>query len=234
MRIGELARRSGVAVPTIKYYLREGLLPAGTSTGPNQADYDDTHLHRLRLVRALIDIGGLTVAGTRDVLSAVDDPFVVGHELLGAAHCAIVPARRSTRGEVRDGDGWQSARADLGGWTARRGWLISPDAPALDQLADVVSALRTLGLDELLDRLDAYADAAVTVAEHDIDTVLARAGGGEASAELMLEAVVTGTVLGEAMFNALRLLAQEDASARRFGFGRLSEEPAHAGSSEVS
>ncbi len=27
MRISELSRRSGVSIPTIKYYLRDGLLP---------------------------------------------------------------------------------------------------------------------------------------------------------------------------------------------------------------
>lgn len=30
MRIGELSRRTGVPVPTIKYYVREGLLPPGS------------------------------------------------------------------------------------------------------------------------------------------------------------------------------------------------------------
>ena len=39
VRIAELSSRSGTSIPSIKYYLREGLLPAGTSTGRNQADY---------------------------------------------------------------------------------------------------------------------------------------------------------------------------------------------------
>ena len=38
MRIAELSRRSGDSIPSIKFYLREGLLPAGTATGRNQAD----------------------------------------------------------------------------------------------------------------------------------------------------------------------------------------------------
>ena len=37
MRIAELSQTTGVPVPTIKYYLREGLLPAGELTSPNQA-----------------------------------------------------------------------------------------------------------------------------------------------------------------------------------------------------
>ncbi len=46
MRISELSRRSGVSIPTIKYYLRDGLLPAGRATAANQADYDEDHLRR--------------------------------------------------------------------------------------------------------------------------------------------------------------------------------------------
>ena len=53
MRIAELSRDSGVPVPTIKYYVREGLLPPGELTSPNQAQYDASHLRRLRLIRAL-------------------------------------------------------------------------------------------------------------------------------------------------------------------------------------
>ena len=40
MRIGELSRLSGVPVATIKYYLREGLLPPGVHSHPNQANYN--------------------------------------------------------------------------------------------------------------------------------------------------------------------------------------------------
>ena len=98
-----------------------------------------------------------------------------------------------------------------------RGWHISPDAPALDQLTDVLAAVRSLGLDELRSAADTYADAAELVAARDLATVAAQGAsggdGGEARA-LMMQAVVTGTVLGEAMLAALRRLAQEDASAR--------------------
>ncbi|WP_079051275.1 MerR family DNA-binding transcriptional regulator [Streptomyces curacoi] len=37
MKISELSRRSGVSIPTIKYYLRDGLLPHGQATATNQA-----------------------------------------------------------------------------------------------------------------------------------------------------------------------------------------------------
>ena len=92
MRIAELSRRSGTSIPTIKYYLREGLLPAGTATGRNQAEYGEAHRHRLRLIRALIDVGGLSVAAARDVLAAVDAPDLPSHFLLGAAHGSLAAA----------------------------------------------------------------------------------------------------------------------------------------------
>ena len=41
MRISELSARTGVPVATIKYYLREGLLPEGERTAPTQATYAD-------------------------------------------------------------------------------------------------------------------------------------------------------------------------------------------------
>ncbi|KUP95458.1 MerR family transcriptional regulator, partial [Thermobifida cellulosilytica] len=71
MRIGELSRRSGVSVPTIKYYLREGMLPEGERTAANQVRYSESHLRRLRLIRGLIDVGGLPVPTVREVLAEI-------------------------------------------------------------------------------------------------------------------------------------------------------------------
>ncbi len=53
MRISELAARTGVPLATVKYYLREGLLMPGHATSATQAQYDDSHVRRLGLVRAL-------------------------------------------------------------------------------------------------------------------------------------------------------------------------------------
>ena len=51
MRISELASRSGVPPATVKYYLREGLLHPGRALSRTQADYDASHVDRVRLVR---------------------------------------------------------------------------------------------------------------------------------------------------------------------------------------
>ncbi|WP_335975172.1 MerR family transcriptional regulator [Streptomyces sp. CA2R106] len=83
MRISELSRRSGVPNATIKFYLREGLLPPGRATAATQAEYGDQHLRRLRLIRALIGVRGLTVQQTRDVLGAVSENEADLHQVLG-------------------------------------------------------------------------------------------------------------------------------------------------------
>jgi len=88
MRMKELSEASGVPVATIKFYLRERLLPAGERTQPNQSQYTDAHLGRIRLIRALIEVGGLSVAGARGVIAVLDLPGQSVHNVLGLAQHA--------------------------------------------------------------------------------------------------------------------------------------------------
>src|SRR5688500_1047600 len=51
--------------------LRAGLLPRGTTQSSTWASYDEDHLRRLRLVRALADVAGLSLEEVRGVVDAV-------------------------------------------------------------------------------------------------------------------------------------------------------------------
>src|ERR1041385_2084643 len=86
MKISELESRSGVPLPTIKFYIREGILPPGRRTAKNQADYSDEHLERLLLVRALRDDAGLPVATIANAMKAADARV---EEFVGAAIDAL-------------------------------------------------------------------------------------------------------------------------------------------------
>lgn len=206
MRIGELSSRSGVPVPTIKFYVREGLLPAGQLTSPNQASYDSGHERRLRLIRALLDVGGLSLAAIGDVLRVVEDPEQPVHKVLGIAAKRLTPPRGGESGpELED------ARDEVAELLERRGWRVGADGPAGESLAEVVVALRRAGHGGFVELLDDYAAAAEAVARVDLDYV-----GRRVAREDLVESVVVGTVLGEAMFGALRRLAQADASARAY------------------
>jgi DNA-binding transcriptional MerR regulator len=206
LRIAELSARTGVAIPTIKYYLREGLLEPGAARAANQADYSERHVQRLRLVRALVDVGGVPIAAARDVVAALGRTDLPPHDLLGVAHEAVAPARHPDRSSAD----WQRARAEAEDLADRRGWRVNPDSHGMNMLADVLMALSTLEVPELLADLDVYADTAQRLATIEVNHVIAR---GDPTR--MLELVVLGTVLGESLFAALRLLAHEHASAER-------------------
>ena len=51
MKIGELAAASDTVVETIRYYEREGLLPAPDRTESNYRTYSQEHLARLQFIR---------------------------------------------------------------------------------------------------------------------------------------------------------------------------------------
>ncbi|MGW0475718.1 MerR family transcriptional regulator [Streptomyces coeruleorubidus] len=85
---------------TIKYYRREGLLPEGRALNPTTVEYDEEHIQRLRLIRFLIQLGGLSVARTREVLEAVDRPLDA-FETLGVVHHAL-PVPSAETNERKD------------------------------------------------------------------------------------------------------------------------------------
>jgi DNA-binding transcriptional MerR regulator len=201
MRIGELSRVTGVPVPTIKYYIREGLLPAGEPTGRNQARYEELHERRLTLVRALVDVGGLSVAATRRVLEQLDRPGITLREALGKTQFALAPPGPD------EPTGGAAEEVDV--LLARLGWRVGTSNPARRTLAELLRTLRRLGQDDVLAVVDAYAAAAERLAEVEVALVLARP-----DTESRLEGVVVGSVLGDALLGALRRLAQENAASR--------------------
>lgn len=55
--IGEASRRSGVGIETIRYYEREGIVPAPERTASNRRVYSPQDVGRLRLLRRCRDLG---------------------------------------------------------------------------------------------------------------------------------------------------------------------------------
>lgn len=206
MRIAELSQKTGVPVPTIKYYLREGLLPAGELTSPNQARYDDRHVQRLRLVRVLLDVGRLPIATIRQLLGALDEPDPDVHRVLGRALPSAAGGKEPT-----DPAAVHAARARIDELAAQRGWLVGEDAPARQAAAEVLAAFGQVGADVGV-LLEQYADVAETIARFDLEFV-----GRAPDAEGMLHAAVVGSILGDSLLAALRRMTQEHESAKKFG-----------------
>lgn len=206
MRIGELSSRTGVPIPTIKYYLREGLLPAGERTSPNQAQYGELHVRRLKLIRAMLDVGGMSVAATSSVLLAIDSGENSLHGILGVAQSAVTTPVR-----VGDDEKRRLAEQDVAGLIRRRGWQVKATNPAVQALVQIAATFRELGQEDLLAIFDGYAAAAERLADAEMEIISKRP-----DPDSKVEGAVLGTVLGDAVMSAMRRMAQEDASGRFF------------------
>jgi len=89
--IGQIARRTGIKVPTIRYYEQMGLIdPPGRSAG-NQRRYDEAGLERLGFIRHARALG-LSIDMIRDLISLAQDkemPCDRAHEI-AAQHAAHI------------------------------------------------------------------------------------------------------------------------------------------------
>jgi len=81
MRMRELETRSGVGRETIRFYIREGLLPEPARAARNSASYSDAHVERLGVIKRLQEERFLPLAVIRGLLDR-GDGAVAG--LLGA------------------------------------------------------------------------------------------------------------------------------------------------------
>jgi DNA-binding transcriptional MerR regulator len=73
LRMGELAEASGVPAPTIKHYLREGLLPEPVKTSRNMAYYPPEFVDRIRLIKRLQEERFMPLKAIKSVLDEGPD-----------------------------------------------------------------------------------------------------------------------------------------------------------------
>ncbi|MFF0203809.1 MerR family transcriptional regulator [Streptomyces sp. NPDC005017] len=209
MRIKELSRLSGVPVATIKYYLREGLLPPGRPTAATQAEYDEQHVRRLKLVRALIGVRGLSVSAAKNVVNAVTEEQTDVHTLLGLVS-GMWPLGTDPGGqalcETPPGD------SETDALLAELGWSVTEHNPARQVLDHTLLTLRSLGMDYDWRFLLPYARLVHGIAALDLDQLRAPLDPLEKA-----EQAVLLTFLLEPALLALRRLAQEAESHLRYG-----------------
>ena len=205
MRMSELSIVAGMPVATIKYYLREGLVPAGTSITATSSSYDGGHVERLQLIRALVDCAGLSIAQVRRVAQTLDNPPERWHDMLGTAHGVLCgPAD----------EGLETASADR--LLGRLRWAVGDCSPARADLARGLAGLDAAGMEVSAEDLDGYAAAARSAATIDVASLPTD------SPDAALRQAIIGTALLDPVLVALRRLAQEHISSQTFGRKRTS------------
>ncbi|WP_106816718.1 MerR family transcriptional regulator [Microbacterium timonense] len=191
MKISELSESSGVPVATVKFYIREGMLPRGEATSATRAEYGEEHLARLRLIAALADVRGLPLSRVRDILTLIDKPEDDPVETLGRAVGALPPYVETAH------DDFPRARAAIG----TLGFTYDPGFTAVAQLEEALRALDGAGLDASTAALRRYGDAMREVAAAEIAPM----------ADMPLDEAVAYAILGTALYEpvllALRRLA---------------------------
>ena len=72
MKIGDLAKRAGVGIDTVRYYEREGLLPQAQRRSSGYRMYDVDDIQRLRFIRRAKALG-FSLDDVRELLTLSDE-----------------------------------------------------------------------------------------------------------------------------------------------------------------
>ncbi|MEV0414291.1 MerR family transcriptional regulator [Streptomyces sp. NPDC050448] len=211
MKISELSRQTGVPVASIKYFRRQGLLPAGLATAATLAEYGEEHADRLRLIKALTTLGGLSIAATRDVLGAIDEARTSEGALGAVSYSLPVPvAAQPAEGPEEEAEADAAAGAEVSELLTALDWQAPGTSPHVQGLTAALKELRRLDAPYAPGELAAYARLAESVARLD----LGRAAGIDDPVALAERAVIVFAICAP-VFELLRRLAQEDQVRRR-------------------
>ena len=156
MQLKELSERTGVSPASIKFYLREGLLPAGRAVHATRAEYSEQHVSRLELIQALRNVVGLPIAKISSLVRMADDgePRL---EVLAAVQRTVLGLDEvsTEHGDVRTPAGDAVVRF--------RNW---PDVPsdARNALNAQLVVMESLGVPVTAELLDAYSEAVDAIA----------------------------------------------------------------------
>ena len=206
MRISELVARTGVPLATVKYYLREGLLMPGATTSATQARYDEQHVRRLALIRALVG-RGLPLNQVKIVVDLIDNRDDPLFTVLGRAIEALPPYAPDAEPDAAAGcRDHPRARRVL----ERLGQIYDPSFAAVAQLERALTALEAAGLSMTDDRIDVYGRHIRGIAEIELALL------PTTSRQDTVEAAVLGTALYEPVLSAMRRLAHQDLAAHIF------------------
>lgn len=198
MRVSELVERSGVSLPTIKYYIREGMLAPGESTTSRRADYDESHLARLRLIHALTGPAALSLAQVKAILRVIDAPE--GDVTDQLAQVTAVLAGTTTGHDEIETATPSYPRSEKVLPLLGEGYRADP--PAVVLLEEALAALDDAGLQANPRQFAKYGEHMLAIARSEID----------ATPDDPAEAVqysVLGTVLYEPVLTAIRRLAHQ-------------------------
>jgi DNA-binding transcriptional MerR regulator len=197
LRMRELAEASGVPAPTIKHYLREGLLPEPVKTSRNMAYYPPEFVDRIKLIKRLQEERYLPLKAIKNVLD--EDPeraeamLALGDQILDRALAG--ERSRTSAAEVRKRYGVPKEVLDR----LAELEVLTPNSrgysPSDVTIIEAISRFRAGGYDEQIgftvyDTLR-YKNALQELARQEVDVVMERLAG-EVPPERVVEMLEAG------------------------------------------
>ena len=128
MKIRDLVERTGVSRETVHYYIREGLLPKPRKRGRNIADYDDSYVERIRMIKELQDNYFLPLAVIKNILK-YRKKSPEGQSFLSLRREYFRPVDQLLPGEISGEEAFRKATGLGRKWLVKmEEWgIISPD-----------------------------------------------------------------------------------------------------------
>jgi DNA-binding transcriptional MerR regulator len=198
LRMGELARASGVSAATIKHYLREGLLPEPVKTSRNMAYYPTEFVDRIRMIKQLQEERYMPLRVIKDLLEENPDRaralIELGDRLL--EHALETESERVSPAEVRH-------RYDIPQDVLDRLAeldVLSPDergySPSDVRIVEAISRFRAGGYEERIgftvyDTLR-YKQSMADLVRQEVDVLMERLAG-EMDPDAAMELIEAGT-----------------------------------------
>ncbi len=197
LRMGELAEASGVPAPTIKHYLREGLLPEPVKTSRNIAYYPPEFVDRIQLIKQLQEERFMPLKAIKSVLD--EDPerarALVDLEDRILDRALAGERTRTSATEVRERYGVPKDVLDR----LEKLEVLSPNSrgysPSDIKIIEAISRFRAGGYDEQIgftvyDTLR-YKTALEDLVRQEVEVVMERLAG-EVSPERVVEMLESG------------------------------------------
>lgn len=215
MKMKELEDRTGISRETIRYYIREGLLPEPEKPTQTIALYSEAHVERIRLIKTLQDEQFLPLRQIKSVLEEVGDEQEGALDLLGlefrlAARAGIHKRKKRLVKDIitetnlgqeelagLEEDGLIDILNDTKG-----SWLSGQDVEIVEQWVK----LKQVGYNEKLGYsvrdLKRYQEAASKVAALEVDEFFERVSGNNTTEEASVLGA-DGLVHGDKLYSLL-------------------------------
>ncbi|TWS24147.1 heavy metal-responsive transcriptional regulator [Tsukamurella sputi] len=130
MKIGELARQSGIATKTLRFYEHSGLLPEPARTTSGYRDYEPESIERLHFIRSA-QAAGLTLREVREILNLHDQGLTPCDQVVRLLTERLAHVHNTLQ-ELRSLEGTLTSlldRAQRGGPAQDAGvcWILEPE-----------------------------------------------------------------------------------------------------------